>query len=362
MKARTKHYAGFETKYLSSLFQRKTKNVVVSGSTLVSVTDAEEIEIDSNIINIAEGSSTSYAFQGSNDTLKKVSFQTGSQLETIGSYSFYLCTKLESIDLTYCTKLKEIHNWAFAYCYSLRSFLFPSTSSISFLGSNIFRNVPLETTFDLSNVATTSADPFVNTSLSFTCSSDNKIFSEYENNIYSKNLSILHLVSLSTKILKIHPDTTTISEDAFGSSSLQEVILPPQITTINKYAFHHNDYVEKIVLSQQMKIINTYAFSYLPKLEILYISEGIESIEALFIDSCPKIKIIHIPKSLKTVSPNSFNVPTLKHVTYEQSQYQILLSGGIPRSALLGFSRPICPTFRPCSGQFVTNNKNFYMV
>ena len=198
----------FEAKYLSSLFQRKTKNVVASGSTLVSVTDAEEIEIDSNIINIAEGSSTSYAFQGSKDTLKKVSFQTGSQLETIGSYSFYYCTKLESIDLTQCTKLKEIHIWAFANCFSLRNFELPQ--SVTSIGDNAFRHTPIKTTFKLSNLSFLSLDPFVNTSLSFTCSASNQILSEYENNIYNKNFSVLRLVSFSTQILKIHPNNDNL--------------------------------------------------------------------------------------------------------------------------------------------------------
>ena len=126
MKTSTKLFADLEAKYLSSL--RKTKNIEISGSTLVSVTDAEDIEIPSNVITIVDGSQSKYVFQGSKDTLTKVTFQTGSQLETIGSYAFAYCTYLESIDLTYCTKLKEIHEWTFLYCYSLRTFLFPSPS------------------------------------------------------------------------------------------------------------------------------------------------------------------------------------------------------------------------------------------
>ena len=148
-------------------------------------------------------------------------------------------------------------------------------------------------------------------------------------------MNTLKLVSFSTQILKIHPNTTIISYDAFGSSSLKEIIFPQQIMTIEKFAFHHNEYVEKIVLPQNMKTINTYLLSYLPKLEILYIPEGIESIETLFIESCPKIKLIHIPKSLKKASKASFKVPTLKSVIYQRSQYLMLLNGGIPRTALL---------------------------
>ena len=348
-----------EVNCFSFSFQKNTEESVISGSTLVSVTDASSYVIPVNIVNIDHGIESQYVFQGSKDTLQKVSSGTDSNLQTIGEYSFFLCTRLEYVDLTYCTKLKEIHAWAFSYCYSLRTFLFPSSSSISFICSNVFRCVPLNATLDLSSVYYLSSDPFVNTSLSFTCSKDNSILSEYENNIYNKNLSILYLVSFSTQVLKIHPDTTIISDDAFGSSSLKEIILPQQITTINRYGFHRNEYVEKVVLPQEMKTINTYLFSYLPKLEILYIPEGIASIETKFIEHCPKIKIIHIPSSLKHVSNNSFIVPTLKYVTYEQSQYEMLLFGGIPRYALLAFKGQICPTYPP---SFVKTKLHFFVV
>ena len=54
----TKLFADLEAKYLASLIPRKTQQLQVIDSTLISATDFVEIEIQSNIVTIAEGSST----------------------------------------------------------------------------------------------------------------------------------------------------------------------------------------------------------------------------------------------------------------------------------------------------------------
>ena len=335
MKTTTKLFADLEAKYLASLIPRKTEQLKISNSTLVSATDGIEVEIPSNVVTIDDGSSTNYVFQGSKDTLTRVSFQSGSQLTTIGSYSFYYCTKLESVDLTHCETLKIIHSYAFGYCYSLRNFELPH--SVTKIHGNSFRLTPIKTTFDLSNIDYLATDPFVNTSLSFTCSTNNQILSEYKNNIYNKNFSILRLVSFSTQILKIHPNTTTIENTAFSSSSLEEIILPQQISTLNRWTFHMNDHIKSITLSfnKTSSSENSFFIFELPNLEILHIVEGTKEIPTNFIDSCDKIKILHIPKSLNKVASNTFHVPSLKYVSYQRSQYSMLFEGGIPRSALI---------------------------
>ena len=216
MKTTTKLFADLETKYLLSLLRRKTQEQFeTSGTTLISVKNVIDAVINKNIVTINDGSTTEYVFKESAHTLQSVSFESESQLTTIGSCSFYLCTQLESVNLTQCTKLTEIHNLAFAFCYSLRSFSLPLT--IELIGDNVFRCDPIEETFNLSNIQSLSENSFTNTSLSFTCSSSNTLLSEYENNIYSKKFSVLRLVSFSTTFLKIHPNITTILNTAFSS-------------------------------------------------------------------------------------------------------------------------------------------------
>ena len=335
MKTTTKLFADLEAKYISSLLRRKTQeHYESSGSRLISATNVSNALINKDIVTIDDGSPTKYVFQGSADTLHSVTFESESQLTTIGSYSFYYCTHLESVDLTQCTKLTTINTYAFAYCYSLQSFKF--TPSITSLGSSLFRCVPIEETFDLSNIISFPSDPFVNTSLSFNCSSSHAYFSEYENNIYNKDFSVLRLVSFSTSFLKLHQNTTTIFNTAFASCSLEEIILPQQITTLKQWSFHLNDHIKKLVLSGSVKTIQAEAVicSALPNLELIHIPEGLESIKSKFIEYCSNVKIIIIPNSLKDVSKNAFDVPSLKYVTYTRSQYSTLLNGGIPRRAL----------------------------
>ena len=336
MKTTTKLFADLEAQYLSSVLRQKAEEQFESSdTTLIAATNVIDAVINKKIVLICHGTESKYVFQGSSDTLRSVTFESGSQLTTIGRYSFYCCTHLESVNLTQCTKLTEIHNLAFAFCYSLRSFNLPLT--IELIGDNVFRCDPIEETFNLSNIQSLSENSFTNTSLSFTCSSSNTLLSEYENNIYSKKFSVLRLVSFSTTFLKIHPNTTTILNTAFSSCSLEEIILPQQITTLRQYSFHMNAHIKKLVLSGSVKTIQTEKVicSALPNLEILHFPEGVESIKSKFIELCPKLKIIHIPNSLREVSDNAFDVPSLKFVTYSRWQYRVLLSGGVPRRALL---------------------------
>ena len=298
---------------------------------------ATDIEIPKNVVAIDDGSNVDYVFQKARLNLKSVSFEANSQLQEIGKYAFHYCTKLETIDLSNCNSLTNINNWAFSYCYSLKTLRL--TSSIKSLQENAFRSVHVNMSFDLSNLVYIEGISFVNTSFSFNCSNSSTLLREYENNIYNIDYTKLQFVSFSTKTLRIHEKTTTIGNCCFSSSSLEEIILPPQIKAYSNWAWHMNDYVKKIVFSEGTKTIavNYLLLSYLPRLEIIYFPEGLKEMKGPIIDECQKLKIIHFPSTLKTIEEGSFDVPSTKFVTYEKSQYFTLLKAGIPRSALLHF-------------------------
>ena len=85
----------------------------------------------------------------------------------IGSYSFYQCTQLESVDLSKCSSLTTIGSFSFAFCLSHPYFIF--SPSFKTIASNALRSVPLEQTIDITKITHLSIDAFPNTSLSFTC-------------------------------------------------------------------------------------------------------------------------------------------------------------------------------------------------
>ena len=253
----------------------------------------------------------------------------------IGSYSFYQCTQLESVDLSKCSSLTTIGSFSFALCSSLTHFNF--SPSIETIASNAFRSVPLEQTLDITKITHLSVDAFPNTSLSFTCEDSHPTCREYEGNIYRDSYKLLSIVSYSTTSLKLHENTNGLGWCAFSTSSLQEVILPSQINFLQQCVFHLNDHIKKIIFSPNIKNINSpdaVVFT-LPNLEVVYFPEGIEKVSTLTITTCPNLKFIHFPNSLNTVSRDVFKVPSISHVTYNASQFSMLLRGGIPLHALL---------------------------
>ena len=159
---------------------------------------------------------------------------------------------------------------------------------------------------------------------------------EYENNIYSSDFNTLRLVSFSTKNLKLHQDTTIIGTCAFSSSSLEAIFLPEQIQTLEKYAFHMNQNLIAIYLSPNISSINEKTIFSLQNLEVLYIPEGVTTINQTAFSECPNIKFINIPTTLTNISPSSFliEMPTKLHVSYDNSQFELLYQAGIPNKIL----------------------------
>ena len=335
--------------WMKNIKKPKSEDFQISSNILVSASNVVNKPIPSNVISIDDAQIENnvldnWAFKESKNSLKEVTFEENSEIQRIGSYAFYSCRNLQSVDLSNCKHLSSISSWAFSICFSLKSFVF--TSTITSLGNNVFRSNPINETFDISKITKLEYDSFVNTTLSFKCDSTSSIRRQYETDIYNTDFTELVLVSFSTKKLKLHQNTRIIAWCAFSSTSLEEVILPPQITTVSQYSFHINDYIRKIVLSENIESINLpYVFiSSISNLEIVYFPEGLKEIISSAIRSCPKLKFIHIPSTLQTVNENTFNVPSVLHVTYKKSQYLMLLNGGIPKNALIHL-HTICHRF-----------------
>ena len=272
------------------------------------------------------------AFSKSQETLKKLTF-SGSLLQKIGIRAFAVCINLEEVDFSNCYKLTTINQNAFRECAKLS--ILKLTSSINYIGNNAFRDCCLNMTIDLTNINCIS-DSFLGNPMSFTVQNSSSRFRMYENNIYTTDYSTLFYVSYSSKELKLHPNTKILGSSSFGMCSFKEVIVPPQITEIKIWAFHHTLHLEHLTLSPNVKTIITNSIHTNMHLISLTITEGAENIEPSSIAYVPKLRYIKIPETLTNISKNAFSVPfSMKYVTYKSNQFKSLIEGGIPKHALL---------------------------
>ena len=102
-------------------------SILYDGNTLIFVPAIETIVIKATAVSIKGNNIGDYAFISAKDSLISFSFEENPQLESISPYCFYKCSKLQSADLSMCTKLTCIAEYAFNGCSSMTSVLFPSS-------------------------------------------------------------------------------------------------------------------------------------------------------------------------------------------------------------------------------------------
>ena len=71
-----------------------------------------------------------HAFEGSRRTLKSVTFQENSKLNTISDCAFFECSELNAIDFSNCKYLKTINTYAFFNCHSIVNISLPSSVQV----------------------------------------------------------------------------------------------------------------------------------------------------------------------------------------------------------------------------------------
>jgi len=112
-----------------------------------------------------------------------------------------------------------------------------------------------------------------------------------------------------------NPDLDTISTKAFaGCVSLQEITLPPQITTIGNYAFGYStdnqgqiipcSSLHSIVIPEGVTQIGDYAFCY-SGLESIILPFSLTSIGQQAFEHCP-LTSVYVPASVNSINNNPF--------------------------------------------------------
>ncbi|MBQ8522590.1 MAG: leucine-rich repeat protein [Clostridia bacterium] len=228
------YYKNSETDYIALRLSDKTKT---------------SITLDSRTTSIGN-----YAFYGCT-SLTSVDLSNCTNLTTIGNYAFDNCTSLTSIDLP--SSLTTIGNYAFYNCTSLTSITLPS--SLTTIGTYAFSSCTSLTSIDLSACT------------SLTTIGDFAFYSTALTNIDLSNCVNLttigeHAFSSCTSLTSITlpSSLTTIGASAFGGcTALESVNLGDcvNLTTIGNSAFAKCSALTSVVIPSNVTKIGQYAFS-----------------------------------------------------------------------------------------------------
>ena len=191
-------------------------------------------------------------------SIKKIVIGDG--VTGIGSYAFYGCSKVESVEIP--GSVKKIANKAFAYCNALTSLTVPG-DGLEEIGEYAFEN----------------------------CNG---------------------LVSVS-----LPESVRTISDGAFFScAALESINLPQSLETLGKKAFYDCGALKSIAVPGKVKSIGDKTFYHCYKLSSLTLSEGLEEIGDEAFRKCGSLETVSFPETLRTIDSQAFlSCGSLKEVT-----------------------------------------------
>ena len=92
------------------------------------------------------------------------------------------------------------------------------------------------------------------------------------------------------KASKIPSYTEHIGRFAFQGAALESVALPEGVTSIEDYAFAHNDRLKEITLPQSLTSIGKYAFLWCAALESIALPDGVTSVGNNAFSTCISLK------------------------------------------------------------------------
>ena len=98
--------------------------------------DLSQITIKATTVSIKGELNDNYAFYEARNDIVSVYFEDNPQLTSIPLYCFYLCSKLQTIELSKCKNLTSISAYSFQGCTSLQSIDLPS--SLQTIGEKAF--------------------------------------------------------------------------------------------------------------------------------------------------------------------------------------------------------------------------------
>lgn len=301
-------------------------------------TNAETVIINSKT-RIIKGSQSVYAFQPCKNTLLSFSFGSSPSLEIIEDYSFSQCIKLQSIDLSLCTKLIKIGSYAFSRCSSCISIKLPN--SVTNLGQNVFELNKIQR-FDLPSAITSL--PYM---CFFSCSSLTEINIPQDSSLTNIEKWFIRKTSITS--FRIPTRVDTLSDGIFEDSKLETVmvskdnpnyevtnnllidkrtkyciccppkttgniVVPQGVVVISSSSFRSCT-IDSVQLPSTLNSIWGYAFAE-SSITSIDIPDAVIGIGVSAFNGCKRLSSVKFPASLNFIDQNAFYGTHLSHLEF----------------------------------------------
>lgn len=289
---------------------KKIPNYLCDGCT--SLVTADFSAIAGNVTSIGSG-----AFQ---DCIKLTSFDFSQfvKVTTISASAFYK-TGLSEADLS-ATKITTLSN-VFTLCPNLTSIKLPTTVKTSF-GTTAVTNIPSLQTLEFTGEVTAAAIKYVRNyqQLKVIIPASNTTLVKEGGVIYDKAKTNIYWVDcgIDLSTYTIPSTVTTISDYAFGGTTLGDLVIPTSVTTIGTYAFQYAT-ANSITIPATVTSIGNYAFqrSNIPTVNFADAASSKLTKLGTYTFQYSKLQSIVIPNSVTSIGTSSFMACSdLKSITF----------------------------------------------
>ena len=328
--------------------------------------DTNCLNIPSDVFGINDGSTITNPFTNAANIVTAVDFSQATNLETIGSYAFYSCTKITSFNLSVCSKLKSIGIHAFyncisatsiilpedsqltvlpggcfTYCISLKSFIIPagittingvtsnnngtfalcsSLENITFapgsrcksIGSKAFLGTGIKTIKFPQTIQTLTGTTFRDCPKLETIEVEdlNPYFYSKEGLLLTTKSSLVYFPSCSPLIknneVTIPSFITSIEQGAFAGASFNSLKLPSSIKSLIGSALGYT-YIKNFTIPETVESIDGPLFSYSYKLQNVTFFNKFTKIPSNCFSSCSSMTSFNVPEGVNTLDDRCFS-------------------------------------------------------
>jgi len=212
-------------------------------------------------------------------------------VEYIDVNAFWGCEELTRV--RWSAGLRKINSGAFD-CTGLETLVLPE--GVTFLGGNAFGHAKLKSVSLPSTVAKMTATNEKSDANPFAfCENLEEIYVAEGNKAYKSDGNCVmrredNTLVVGCKASKIPSYTEHIGRFAFQGAALESVALPEGVTSIEDYAFAHNDRLKEITLPQSLTSIGKYAFLWCAALESIALPDGVTSVGNNAFSTCISLK------------------------------------------------------------------------